>query len=459
MTRPLVAALATFLAIAAVFSAPGAAGADATILSATIENGYPKTITFKLSARAESDITDVALNYAISGRRTSAIGRPESLTPGKSADVQVVVQVNSGQSYIPVGSFFTYHWEITTADGKTTSSPEATYLFLPPGQEWKSVKNEFMEVYYRSDNENLANTYLKAGQETYERAGMLLDVTLKQIPVRVILFNNEKELDPARPGGSTGRFNEAVTTCGTKVTNDIVLVIPVACGSSDRTDTLRHEFGHILNEEAGIGPLGKLPSWLDEGTAVYLQSSPGSGFISAFDSAARASRLIPFAQMNTPSSDPGTVNLFYGQAYAMVKYLVDNGGEAKYALLFATIKKGSRFDDALKQVYGFDLATFEADFRTAYGVSSPNPTSVPTRPQQAQPTVVATARPSNGASQGTGKEDGLDREVYIFIGGALLLALAAVFLFLLAQLLAANRRTAAKEHQPPPGDWKRPPGE
>lgn len=459
MTRLLAPALAALLVVAGLLGAQSPANAEATILSATIENGYPKTLTFKLSARAESDITAVTLSYAITGRGTSAIGKPEDFTPGRQVEVQVAIQVNSGRSYIPVGSEFKYHWEITTADGKTTSGPEQTYLFLPPNREWKSVKNSFMEVHFHGDREALAATYLKAGQETYDRLGQLLNTKLTQLPVRVMLFADEKELDPARPGLSSGAFDAAVTTCGTKVTNDIVLVIPVACGSSDRTDTLRHEFGHILTDAAGGGPLGQLPSWLDEGTAVLAQSSPGSGYISAFDAGARASRLLPFAQMNTPSSDAGTVNLFYGQAYAMVKFLVDNGGQAKFAQLFATIRKGTRFDDALKQVYGFDVASFEADFRTAYGVAAPNPTPVPTKPQKAQSTAVPTSRPATNASHGEGKHDSLDREVLIFIGGALLLALLAVFLFLLSALLSANRRAAVRDEQPPSPDWRRPPGE
>lgn len=456
MTRLAAAALAAALVVTGVLAGTGAARADATILSATIENGYPKTLTFKLSARAESEITGVTLNYAISGRGTSAIGKPEDFAPAKQVDVQVVIQVNSGRSYIPVGSQFTYHWEIETADGKTTSAPEATYLFLPPNREWKNVKNEFMEVHYHGDREALASTYLKAGEETYQKMGPLLDAKLTQVPVRVILFADEKELDPARPGLSSSTFDAAVTTCGTKVTNDIVLVIPVACGSSDKTDTLRHEFGHILTEAAGGGALGKLPSWLDEGTAVLAQSSPGSGYVGAFDAAVRANRLFPFVQMATPSSDANTVNLFYGQSYAMAKYLADNGGAAKYAQLFATIKKGTRFDEALKQVYGFDLAGFEKDFRAAYGVDAPNPTPAPTKPQQAQPTAVPTAKPSNVA-RGTAKDNDLDREVFFFIGGALMLALLAVFLFLLSAMLSANRRAASPDQQPPPGDWHRPP--
>ena len=164
--------------------------------------------------------------------------------------------MTSRSNYTPVGSEFVYHWEITTADGNTFTGPEQSFFYLPTGKDWKNVSNDFMTVYYHGDRQNLASAYLKAGEETYERVGkQLYNITLKQIPVKVIMFADEAESDFARPG-SGGSFDAAVTTCGTKVTDDIVLIIPVACGSPDRTDTLRHEFGHILNETAGEGARG-----------------------------------------------------------------------------------------------------------------------------------------------------------------------------------------------------------
>ena len=464
MRRLLLIGLAVLTAAVLLPSLAMPARADAVIEATTIDNGYPKQLTFKVTARADSDITEATLNYSLKGRGSSALGKPADYTPGKNVTVEVVIQVNSGASYIPVGSEFVYHWELTTADGKTVSSPEQTFLFLPPNQDWKSVKGDFMTVYYHGDKEATANTYLKAGIETYEKIGKnLFNVQLKQVPVKVILFDNEKESDPARPGSGTGTFDSTVTTCGTKVTNDILLIIPVPCGSTDRTDTLRHEFGHILNETAGEGSLAKLPSWLDEGTAVYAQTSPGD-YQTAFAQAARANRLIPFAEMATPTSDASKVGVFYGQSYNMVKYLVDKGGPQKYSEFFATIKKGSRFDQALKTVYGFDMAGFETEFLAAQGSSAPrpNPTAAPTqRPQQnarATPTATRTTAPAQQTR--TQNNDGgseISTTTLAIMGVAVLFALLGVFSFLVSQVMTNNRLKAAKTMSPPrDDDWSGP---
>lgn len=431
--------LAALLALVmAVLGVPGRADGAAIIESTTVENGYPRSLTFRVTARADVEITDATLHYAIKGRGTLALDKPKDLTPARTLTAEVELLVNTGQNYIPVGSEFTYYWEVTTADGQVARSEEQYFLYLPPDRQWRSVANDFMVVYYHGDRETLARAYLDAGTDTYRRIGQeLYGITLTTLPVKVVLFATESEMDPARPGRG-GSFDAAVTTCGTKVTNDILLMIPVQCGTNDRTDTLRHELGHILNEVAGEGTLAKLPAWLDEGAAVYAQSSPGD-YESAFRAAVRADRLIPFSQMVVPASNPQLVGVFYGQAYFMVKFLIEREGPERFAELMRTIKSGKRYDQAIEQVYGLSLAAFEEAFRAEYGLQSrATPTAAPTRPaQQAQPTVA----PTRGAAQASGDGgNGPDRALLVIFGLAVLLALAAVFSWLLAMMLANGRQ-------------------
>lgn len=437
-------ALATTLALAQ-------DGAGQVTIASSVENKYPLAITFRLDAAGDTDITDVSLRYSILGRGTTVLAKPEEFVPAPAVQAAIDVEVNSQDSYIPVGSEFVYFWEVTLADGSVVVGESQTFLFLPPDKDWQRVENDLVVVFYHGDRQSLAEEYLDAADETYQRiARDLLNVELQQLPVKVILFATEDEMDRARPGrGST--FDAATTTCGVKVTSDIVMAIPATCGTADRTDTFRHEFTHILTEAAGESALAKLPAWLDEGTAVVGQSEPGRGYTSAFEVAAAADRLIPFVQMATPTSDPRQVNLFYGQAYAMVQFLIDVGGPPKFAELFATIKGGTRFDAALEQVYGFDLAGFEEQFRAFHGISvqQPTPTAVPR--QDAEPTPAPTRPPaSRNPSVVPGDDEGLSTLTLGVIALAVVMALLAVFFYLLSLMLAGNR--AARGPSPPPPD-------
>jgi phage tail protein X len=465
---------AQLVAAAVVVAALGLPGARpveaaAVIESVTVENGYPRTLTFRVTARADVPITDATLHYAITGRGTRALDKPKDLVPARTLTAAVELQVNSGQSYIPVGSEFTYFWEVKTADGQVARSAEQQFLFLPPDREWKSVANDFMVVYYHGDRETLARAYLQAGTETYERIGrQLYGIRLTTLPVRVILFANESELDPARPG-SGERFDKAVITCGTKVANNILLLIPQVCGTPDRTDTLRHELGHILNEVAGQGTLTKLPAWLDEGAAVFAQSTPGD-YEGAFRAGVRADRLIPFNQMVVPPGNPQLIGVFYGQSYFMVRFLIDRGGPEKFAELMRTMKADTRFDHAIERVYGLTMAKFEDEFRAQHGLAPRSrPAEAPTpapagRPQQQQPTGAPTRAPGQAVDGGDG--GGLDRDTLLILGVAVLLALAAVFSWLVAMMLANNRARSAAPRGPGSGpdagdgsggEWRPPP--
>jgi len=443
----LAATLVTFLTL----STTSEARAETVVESSTVENGYPANLTFKLTARADTEITDVSLSYSIAGRGTGALDKPKTLTPARNLSTEVVIQVNSANSYFPVGSDFSYRWQITTADGNTYTSPDQKFFYLPPGRDWKSVANDFMVVYYHGDRESLANQYLRAGAETYERIGrQLYGIELKQVPVKVIMFADEAESNPARPG-SGGRFDAAVTTCGTKVTNDIVLVIPVACGSADRTDTLRHEFGHILNETAGEGSLAKLPSWLDEGAAVYAQSTPGD-YRPAVDQAIQARRIIPFSEMGIPATNPNQVQLYYGQSWAMVSFLIEEGGPETFAKFMSTIKGGRRVDQALSDVYGFaNMTAFEDSFKASVGISQQaqpaTPAAQATPGSQASPAPQATATPTPGvpATADDSSGDGEVSNETLLIGGiGVLFALGAVLAFLVSTMMRNNRKAAAR---------------
>jgi hypothetical protein len=464
MTRKfaLISLLALVLGFPLVRSLP--ARAATTIEASSVQNDYPKSLTFKVTAKADADITDITLAYSIKGRGTSALDKPKGLTPARNLSADVTLSVNSSQDYIPVGSLFTYHWEVTTSDGITFTGPDQTFFYLPPDQTWQKVSNDFMTIYYYGDRQSTATAYLQAGQETYDKIGkQLYNVTLTEIPVNVVMFADDKASSAARPG-SGDTFDAAVTTCGTKVATDIIIMIPIACGSSDRTDTLRHEFGHILNETVGDGPLGKLPAWLDEGAAVYAQTSPGA-YQTAFTSAAKANRLISFSSMTTAPTTASQVDVFYGEAWAMVSFLVQKGGPAKFQQFMSTIKGGKRYDQALTAVYGYnDVAAFETDFKNSVGVApqsqaTPRPTAAPTRASQSQPTTTPTKAPA--ATNKSSNDDGIGTGTLVIGGIAVFFLLAAVLAFMASMMMANNRKAAAAraaDASPPaePGDWNKP---
>jgi hypothetical protein len=416
---------------------PASAQPALTVLEERIEPRYPEALDFRIRVQGDRPIVEAVLRYQVAGSGTSAFVRVEDLQPAPEVEAIAAVQVNTADSYIPVGSRFRYHWEFTLDGGQTVATPETSFVFLPPGRDWRSVETETLRVFFYGDREALARQYLEAGSETYEQlARQLFGIELPVLPVHVVVFATEEELNEARPSRGT-TFDAAVVTCGTKVSADVVLVIPVSCGTRDRADTLRHELAHIINAAAGESALGKLPAWLDEGLAVWAQSEPGNNYTGAFQANAPAGRLIPFAQMVSPTNDPNRVNLFYGQAYAMVSYLINEFGEPKFAELFRTVKGGERFDRAIERVYGFSVDEFERRFFAQF---SPDSLATPTpAPGRQAPSPQPTARPPLRTTAES--DDGLDPVIIGAFGVGVLFLLVGVFVALLG--VWARQRAAA----------------
>ena len=451
--------LALFISVAAIgtMMTPVAARAETSIISATVQNNYPKNLTFKLTAKADVEITDVSLSYQLTGRNTSGLGKPATFTAGKAVSSEIIVKTDPDSEWIPVGNEFVWHFELTLADGSVFKGTDQKFLFLPSGKDWQTSTSPLVTVYYYGDRASTAARFTAAADTVFKKmAEGLLKTDLTRKPVKVVLFTDSKELAESEPGKGTTDGNSGVVTCGYRPgsANDIITVA-ASCGGSSSVDTFRHEFAHIINQSAGESPLVKLPFWLDEGLAVYSQDSQAD-YVSAFQATvARTKSVIPFDRMNLIPSDPNAIIAGYGQGYAMTKYLIDTYGADKMAALLALTKKQTRFDVALKQTYGFDISGFEKEF-VAKVITGGGPQTAPTsRPQQTQPTVAPTQTgqqqvfptraptvapaPALVSSSGNGS----DRLTIGLVGLAGLFALLAVFFYLISMMFSQNRLKAA----------------
>lgn len=425
------------IAAIAITATPRNARADTVVDSATVENGYPSQLTFKVTAHADNEITGVTLSYELAGDTSATVLQPDKFQAAKSVDASVTVPTNTSAGYIPPGSQFTYHWEVVTAGGATYRTAAQQFVYLPPDQQWQTLSNSFMTIYFHSGISDIAAKYLAAGAGAYAAATSLLDTTLAVTPVRVVIFNTQQESAQARPTAG-GPKDAATGICGYLPASNVILILPQACATADMTNTLRHELTHIVAANAGGGGLGTLPAWLDEGLALYEQLTPGTAFTAAFASAAHNDALLPFDTMTTEPIDLTQTNLFYGQSYSMVKYLVGQGA-GKFAQFFAVMKQGTNFDSAMQQVYGFNVSGFESAFRTANGLPAQAPP--PTPPATASGAAAATpVAPAAGASHSS--RSGVSRTTVAIFGLALVFLLLAVAAYLLLMVLQREGRHA-----------------
>jgi hypothetical protein len=406
--RRSLAAMAIGLALAAWALTLGSSVAQGGISvdSASAVNQFPDGVMFSVSLRSDAEISKVRFRYTIPPDGTNVYEEPDC-TSGSA--VKCTFNLKSGPELFLV--------------------PGANVVYEDDRFDWKSVSEGNLTLWYYEGSESDVRPLLDTGNEGLQRMESLLGTSVG-FPVKVFLYASSDDMRPAVYSSSEMPV-EGVITLGEVYFSDTAVV---SADTAPR-DILRHELAHIVIRQAVKGPFGNIPAWLDEGTAVYAQSSPLFGQEEAVDLAIKSNNVLSLRSMNSASLGHSSTNvsLFYGQSWSVVSFLVDEYGADKFAQLFAVFKEGSTADKAFSQVYGFDLDGLENAWRQSVGLA-PRQEATPEETQTAQPVPTLNPFGSDGQDGGTGSETAgggsNHRLLFIIVGvaalGALVLTAAGV---------------------------------
>jgi hypothetical protein len=262
----------------------------------------PRQVTFTARVVAPAGIKSARLVFKVRNPDGDVGGEGEAtVAPGTESDVSFTLTTNGGdnQRYIPVGSTFAYHWLVEDNTGSKATSAEKEFTFLDGRYQWRNRTegtNPPVTVYWYGNNEDRATNTLAATRASLRKVGDLLETTVPY-PVKVVVWASERDGELAQRSRG-GTFDASVQTGGTRVAPDLVLVfVP-------DMDFVQHEVGHIVTHVAGDGAFGSLPSWTDEGTAVWAQSSPGGGYTQAVELAVRSNQPLNLRSMPSGGGQP-----------------------------------------------------------------------------------------------------------------------------------------------------------
>ena len=372
-----------------------------------IESDDPRSINFRVSVETESSLASAKLNYKVLNPDGNVGGSGVAdFVPARQTDATFTLETITASRYIPVGSEFVIQWELTDRDGSTVLTEEERFIFLDGRYDWQSRTEGAVTVYWYGNNEGSADEAFEATRSALIDTEALLEVEVPY-PVKVMVWESESDGDLARqPRGET--FDSQVVTGGQRVAPDLIFVF------TPDVDVIRHETAHIVTKVAGDGPFTRVPSWLDEGTAVYMQFDLGGGYRAALNFAVQNQTPLNLRSLQSPANEPQFVNLFYGQSWSTVDFMIEEFGEEALAEVYRIVKEGSPTDDALEAVYGVNQDGLYNLWREANGMpaiefaardnSGPAPGIEATRAPLAIPTSVAAA-PRSGAGGGTTASD------------------------------------------------------
>ncbi|MBA7584391.1 MAG: peptidase MA domain-containing protein [Dehalococcoidia bacterium] len=351
-------ALIVCLTLAVLSPAVAQAQGELTVLDSSAEADFPMRLNFNLSARSNFDITDIRLCYTIDRTSFADIFSEVvvDFVPDTTVDVSFRLEMVMVGG-LPPGSSLEYWWKITDAGDGWLETEPTRVRFDDTRYEWTSLTEGQITFYCYQDDEDFINELMDAAQAALARLSADTGAELEK-PAQFYIYANSSDLQGAMiyPQEWTG---------GVAYTRHGIIAIGIAPTSiSWGKRAIAHELAHLVVDQITLNPYNELPTWLEEGLAMYAEGELQSEFASYLERAIDDDSLISVQSLCSPfSAYSGVATLGYAQSYSLVEYLVGSYGQGNMLDLLNTFKEGSGYDAALEAVYGFDMDTLNSLWR------------------------------------------------------------------------------------------------
>lgn len=321
-----------------------------SVTDSSAEAEYPFLLHFNLSAESEADITDIRLNYRLErdsyARVTSEVYI--EFLPDTAVDTGWTWDMRRTGG-LPPGAGLQYWWTVKDASGNVIETAPQRIQFDDNRHNWQSLTEDKITIYWYEGGRSFAEDLMSATGVAMKRLTAETGAFLKKA-VKLYIYANSNDLRGAMifPQDWTGGV--AYAAYG-------IIAIGIEPGNLTWGErVIAHELTHLVIHQMTYNPYTGLPTWLDEGLAMYNEGEISRGFTSSLDSAIAEDSLISVRSLSSPfSAFAEEAVLSYAQSHNVVEYLIKEYSQDKMLALLNTFSRGSGYDEALESVYGFDM--------------------------------------------------------------------------------------------------------
>ncbi|HEX2994939.1 MAG TPA: peptidase MA family metallohydrolase [Anaerolineales bacterium] len=363
--------------------APGITNNEVTL-------NFPETASFHATLTSDTDITSVVLEY---GNEQQTCGEViakafPQITPGKTVEAEWTWEMRQSGS-LPPGAQLWWRWRVTDSSGNETLTDTKTAIWLDNIHEWQTLNNgDYLRLHwYKGDQAfatELANA-AAAGLEFNEtQSGLKADA-----PIDLYIYASTDDLKEAI-------LYEPSWTGGQAFSDQNIVILGISKSDLEwGKDAIVHELTHVLVGHLTFSCLGDVPTWLNEGLAVYSEGGLDSTAEQQLNDAIRNDTLLTVRSLSGGFSEVADkAYLSYSESYSLVKFLIETYSQEKMTSLLVALRDGQTIDEALMQTYGFNVDGLEDAWRKAIGAPARSVSAEPTA--QPTPTFVPTIVPVGG---------------------------------------------------------------
>jgi hypothetical protein len=370
----------SLLSITSAFSSP-----LPSVTNDEIILNFPESATFQATITSAVEITSVVLEY---GNKQQTCGEViakafPQFTPGKTVNAEWTWEMRQSGS-LPPGAQLWWRWRIRDANGEETVTETNTATWLDDIHQWQNMNNgdsQSVRLHWYEGDQTFAIDLAKAAYDGLQfnetNSGLKADA-----PIDIYIYASTDDLKEAI-------LYEPSWTGGQAFPNQNIVILGISPTDLDwGRDVIVHELTHVLVGHLTFSCLGDVPTWLNEGLAVYSEGELDQGSQRQLEEAIREDTLLSIRSLSSGFSEVSDkAYLSYSESYSITKFLVETYGHDNMTSLLVALRDGLTIDEALQQTYGFSVDSLEDAWRGAIGAQS---RSTPSGGAPAQPTARPT---------------------------------------------------------------------
>jgi hypothetical protein len=239
---------------------------------------------------------------------------------------------------------------------------EAVTLDHSHEKPWLEAISEHFWIRYHASDQSALTDVQKSAEDPFDHITTFLGYRPGgRVPITIVSSHAELE---QQVGGARPTWVH-----GTALPDSLAILTPLRFSPTfnghryeEVFKLVPHEFTHLLLAQiVGYPGFLEMPSWLNEGLAVYLAGQ--SWDEQALKDAAKQRKLPSLEELGKAFSSQEPAGASYSIARSITGFLIETYGADKIPLLLGALAKGRDFNSALQETIGIDRETLERQWR------------------------------------------------------------------------------------------------
>ena len=289
------------------------------ILDSSVEAEFPLTLKFNLLAESDVDITDIRLHYTVNRVSYAQVTSEAYIEFAPSTIVEVDWAWDMRKTGgLPPGAEIEYWWTVKDASGNRIETAPVQVQFDDTRYPWQSLTEANVTIHWYEGRQAFAEELMVAAQQAVARLDENTGAHLEK-PANIYIYARTQDLLGAMIFPQEWTGGRAYTRYG---------IITIGIAPSNLRwgkGAIAHELSHLVIHQMTLSPYDGLPTWLDEGLAMYTEGVLEPGLIAYLDKAVDERTLLSVRSLSSPfSAHAEQARLSYVQSYSLVEFLINN---------------------------------------------------------------------------------------------------------------------------------------